>query len=121
MTTGEYISLTAELPWSWGSQDCTLWVADWCIHRWGFDPARRFRGRYSTGEAACLLMACGMITRVGPEIPLNVKAHADEGDIAVIRIMGKQVAALRSESYWAFRTVDGVGFVKGRALRIWGD
>ena len=117
----EYVQRTAVMPWAWGSQDCTIWAADWCLLRWGFDPARRYRGRYDTERGARLLTACGLAVRVGPEIPLPVKAAPDAGDLGIIEVAGRQVAAIRSERHWLFRTPRGVGFAQREAIMIWGD
>ena len=117
----DYVDRTSGLPWQWGVQDCTIWVADWCVIRWGFDPARRFRGQYCNERGALLLTACGLAQRVGPEIPLRVKDTPGEGDIGIVEIAGRQVAAIRSGRHWSFRTPRGVGMARREAIMIWGD
>jgi len=117
----DYVQRTAPLPWAWGRQDCTIWAADWCLLRWGFDPACRFRGRYETERGAQLLIACGLAVRVGPEIPLRVKQSADDGDLGIIEIAQREVAAIRSGAHWLFRTERGVGMARRDAIMIWGD
>ncbi|MFG6083926.1 hypothetical protein ACEUZ9_000161 [Paracoccus litorisediminis] len=117
----DYVQRTALLPWEWGVQDCTIWVADWCLLRWGFDPACRFRGRYRSAAGAHHLTACGLVVRVGPEIPLPRKPVAGDGDPGVIDITGRQVAAIRSGSHWLFRTPRGVGMARRDAIAIWGE
>lgn len=117
----DYVERTSGLPWQWGAQDCTIWAANWCLIRWGFDPAHRFRGRYDSARGARLLTACGLAVRVGPEIPLRVKTAPDDGDIGIIEVAGHQVAAIRSGRHWLFRTERGVGMARREALIAWGD
>lgn len=116
-----YVRRTALLPWAWGVQDCTIWPADWCLLRWGFDPAARFRGRYSTEAGALALTAGGLLATVAPEIALPRKAAAAEGDLGILDIMGREVAAIRGGDRWLFRTPRGVGMARRTALAIWGD
>ena len=117
----EYVQRTALLSWQWGVQDCTIWAADWCVIRWGFDPARRFRGRYDSERGAQMLTACGLALRVGPEIPLRVKPAPDDGDIGVIEVAGREVATIWSGPHWLFRTPRGVGMARRSAMIVWGD
>lgn len=116
-----YVQRTAGLPWAWGRQDCTIWVADWCIERWGADPAERFRGRYRSETEAMLLTASGLLETVAPEIRLRRKAAPAEGDIGVIEFRSRQVSAIWSGSHWLFRTPRGIGMARCKALAIWGD
>ena len=121
MTLDDYVRSTAELPWVWGRQDCTIWVADWCLIRWGYDPAARYRGRYADEAGMAALTGAGLLATVAPEIGLPRKDEPAEGDIGVIEVAGKQVAAIRSGPHWIFRTPRGVSFARRSALAIWGD
>ncbi|RJL08407.1 DUF6950 family protein [Paracoccus siganidrum] len=124
MTTpdlGAYVQRTAALPWCWGVQDCTIWAADWCLIRWGVDPAARYRGRYHDEAGALALTRAGLLATVGPEIPLRRKDAPAEGDIGVIEINGRQVAAIWSGAHWLFRTPRGIGMTSRAAIAIWGD
>ena len=116
----DYVASTARLPWAWGRQDCTIWAADWCMIRWGFDPAADFRGTYDSREGAEALTAIGLIDTVEPCIPLLPKLRAADGDIGVIEVNGRQVAAIRS-GHWLFRTFRGVGMTDRPAIIAWGD
>lgn len=116
-----YVRRTALLPWCWGVQDCTIWPADWCLLRWGFDPAARFRGRYRSEAEAEALTAGGLLSTVAPEIALRRKAAAAEGDIGIIEVAGRQVGAIRSGRLWLFRTPRGIGMARRTAIAIWGD
>lgn len=124
MTTSDldgYVLRTAALPWCWGVQDCTIWVADWCLIRWGVDPAARYRRRYHDEAGALALTQAGLLATVGPEIPLRRKDAPAEGDIGVIEINGRQVAAIWSGTHWLFRTPRGIGMTSRAAIAIWGD
>ncbi len=118
---GAYVDRTIDLPWRWGQQDCTMWVADWCLARWNIDPAHRFRGTYSTELEARAITARGLAATVTPEIPLRRKSQPDCGDIGVIEINGHEVAAIWDGAHWIIRTQHGVGMVRGVDIAIWGD
>ena len=51
-----YVAATDDLPFVWGARDCTVWGADWCMLRFGFDPAATVRGRYKTKTQADALI-----------------------------------------------------------------
>lgn len=116
-----YVQRTAMLPWRWGVQDCTIWVADWCVERWGIDPAARYRGCYDSEDGALRLTAAGLVAVVEPEIPLTRKDAPGEGDIGVIEFRGQQVSAIWSGQRWLIRTPRGVAELRAPAIAIWGD
>ncbi|WP_272848015.1 DUF6950 family protein [Paracoccus saliphilus] len=116
-----YIRRSLDLPWAWGVQDCTIWVADWCMIRWGMDPAARFRGTYGTEAEAEALTGTGLVDLVAPEIPLPRKDVPEIGDIGVIEIAGRRVAAIWTGTHWTFRTPRGVSMSRRGAIAIWGN
>lgn len=115
-----HIHAAADQPWAWGRADCTMWVADWCFLRWGVDPAGDYRGTYDTQAGADALVAGGLIDRVSPHLTWAVKALPDPGDIGVIEVCGRQIAAIWTGKHWAFRTPAGVGFTPRAAICAWG-
>ncbi|MDN3713357.1 hypothetical protein QWZ10_19420 [Paracoccus cavernae] len=117
---GDYILRTWHLPWSWGSVDCTIWVADWCVAHWGIDPADGWRGTYSSEAEMRGLTGGDLVGFLDRECCLPVRGAARDGDVGVIAIAGHRVAAIRHGGKWAFRKPHGVGIVRARALRIWG-
>lgn len=124
MTTpdlGTYVQRTTVLPWRWGDQDCTMWVSDWCLIRWGIDPAEKYRGTYTTEAEMLAIIEPGLLAVVEPEISLPRKSAPVEGDIGIIEVAGRQIAAIWSGQHWLFRTPRGVGMTRRAAIAIWGD
>ena len=124
MTFSDFAAASAQRPWAWGIQDCTIWVADWCVARWGVDPAEKFRGAYSTeAEAVCLIRSAGgLIDLVAPHLGfLTEKPTPSDGDIGIIDILGRQTASIFDGGKWAFSTRAGIGFVQCKPLIVWGD
>lgn len=124
MSFAAFMAMTGAQPWAWGVQDCTLWVADWCKLRWRVDPALSFRDRYDSEAGAQSLIdrAGSLIGLVSPHMAFLVqKNEADEGDVGVIEVLGRQTAAIRVGDKWAFRSPAGVGFVDAAPLIVWGD
>lgn len=118
-----FLERTADRPWVWGETDCTMWVADWCIQRWGVDPAAAFRGRYRNEAEMLALTANGLMELVAPCMTFaRAVDEAQDGDVAVIQLPGKEVAAIRVGPHWAMRRFpDGLAFVDAPALAVWGD
>lgn len=124
MSFAAFMAMTKGRPWSWGDQDCTMWVSDWCRLRWRVDPALPFRGRYDSeaGAQALIDEAGSLIGLISPQMLfLHEKSEADEGDVGVIEVLGAQTSAIRVGDKWAFRTQAGVGFVAASPLIVWGD
>ena len=124
MSFAAFMAMTDGRDWSWGDQDCTMWVSDWCRLRWRVDPAMPFRGRYvsEAGAQALINEAGSLVDLIAPQMVfLREKTDADEGDVGVIEVLGAQTAAIRVGDKWAFRTPAGVGFVNATPLIVWGD
>lgn len=116
---GDYIQRTATRPWAWGRIDCTMWVADWVWERSGSDPAANLRGSYDDEAGADALVAEGLVAVVDREAGLARAETAVPGDVGVVEIAGRQVAAICSETGWAFRHENGVGVIRVEPLAIW--
>lgn len=118
----DYLTAGAALPWVWGASDCTIWVADWCRLRFGFDPAATFRGRYADEAGAEALIAAGLARTIAPQMaPLRVTDAPRRGDVGVIDIRGREVASIWTGRRWAFRTPRGLGECPARAVISWGE
>ena len=117
-----YLTRATTLPWVWGRSDCTIWVADWCLLRFGFDPAAGFRGRYDDRAGAERLIAAGLARTIAPCMtPLRETREPHPGDVGIIEIGGRQVAAIRTGPRWAFRTLRGLGEAPASPVISWGE
>lgn len=116
-----FLVRTLEQPFEWGVCDCTLWVADWCVERWGVDPAATFRGRYGSAEEAGVLTAAGLVETIRPFMGFAVEtAEPQVGDVGVVEIDGKQTSAIRTEGGWTIKTPAGLGEKALSHLIAWG-
>lgn len=116
-----YLAAGVQLPWEWGRTDCTIWVADWCVLHFGHDPAAAFRGCINDEAGAELLIGAGLASTIRPWMtPLRVTDDPARGDVGVIDIRGREVAAIWTGRRWAFRTPRGLGEVPARAIISWG-
>lgn len=78
-----------ETPHVWGESDCALVVADWLVLNNNTDPAKRFRGSYSTKEECDDLLLSrggliGHISKCAEEIGLKEIREPEFGCIAVV-------------------------------------
>lgn len=120
----DFVQASLGASWSWGRVDCTIWVADWCLRRWGVDPAADLRGSYETEEGADNLIrnAGGLIRLVSPRMTFLLRAvDPADGAVGIIEILGRQTSAVMTGGKWAFRTPRGIGVVGARPLVAWGD
>ncbi len=116
-----YIAATGDLPFIWGKRDCTLWVADWCDLHFGFDPAASIRGQYNTACGAHRLIGSDLAGFVAPFLAsLSAKAVPVAGDLGVIELSGRNVAAICSGPFWAIKTKRSVAFLRTDPIIIWG-
>lgn len=117
-----FVAKTADVPFRWGRCDCTLWVADWCVVRFGYDPAASIRGTYQDEFGGRLLYGDDLAGFVAPflDTHLRRKQTPCSGDIAVIRAFGSEVSAIFEEPFWVAKTEAGLVHVRARAIMIWG-
>lgn len=113
-----YLTETGDMPFVWGERDCTLWVADWWVIRHGDDPAAAFRNRYKTREEAEAFVDGDLAALIGRYVP--EKAEAERGDIGVISVMGRDVAAICTGGHWAVKTEGGLLAMRAEPKAIWG-
>lgn len=118
----EWLTAAMRLPWAWGISDCTIWVADWCVIRFGHDPAAGFRGRYDDAAGAEALIAAGLATTITPCMtPMTRTASPARGDVGVIVMGGREVAAICTGPRWAFRTPRALAEAEAIPLISWSD
>lgn len=120
-----FLARYAARPFAWGTDDCSLILADWWqANHGGEDPAAHLRGSYGD-ETSChaLLRREGGLVKVVDGICRAAGAKrtriVTHGDFGVIRAGGKSVAAIRSGAFWAVRN-EQVAFIgQARLLRAW--
>lgn len=126
----DFLHRSAERPFAYGRNDCSLLLAGWwkCIH--GVDPARELRGTYSTdAEKDALLEREGGLLALVERLAAGVGAPVTEtpslGDFGVIEHHGKPFGAICAGTAgpslcWAIRTEKGVGFLTNpKVLKAW--
>lgn len=88
---GAYIRETSTKPFVWGENDCALWCANGILQATGVDPARGFRGTYSSWFECrrLIFQAGGLVPLIAPHMPEGVFSDL-EGDGAAIMRIGKQ-------------------------------
>lgn len=125
----EFLARENARPWGWGGAgggtDCSLILADWCVHRGHPDPAIGLRGSYRTElECARLVKRAGGLLRLVSErfaaIGLPLAEEPAAGVIAVIGISPmRQWGAIFDGARWAVRLKDGIVGVTAAPLRMW--
>lgn len=114
MEVGEYIKEAARGRHEWGVRDCCLWPADWVMLCRGFDPAAKWRGRYSTEAEALAFIEHegGMLNMWSGVLPLPRTATPKDGDVGVIMVHGDNgpVAngGIFADKRWSFVAPNGL-------------
>ena len=85
----EYLESATRSAWSWGEQDCTLWVADFVLLVTGLDPGISFRGKYKTrlGCERLLKRRGGLVALVSDAMAAADIAGTNDpgrGDVGII-------------------------------------
>jgi len=124
----EYFEKAALEKWSWGTNDCVMFAADWVICSSGIDIAKSIRGKYSSelGAARIASKRGGFVAGVSGEIDRFMGRTNDpyDGDIGIVRtqIYGGSVGelmAIRSSGMWICRHVFGLTSVGADHLIAW--
>lgn len=114
----EFLRDRAGRTWSWGDNDCGLWLADWVSRLRGVpDPAADLRGRYGD-EASCRALLGPvpypvLVGRLARAVGMARTNEPAPGDIAIIDGPagdGVPVGAIRTAGGWAIVS-------KGRGVR----
>lgn len=107
-------------PMAWGVNDCCLWPADAVLAMTGRDPAKPWRGTYSSARGARLALAmvgglAGAGALCGPEIqPLC----AQVGDVGLVSSNGmREAGAVCIGANWLAVVRNGLGLVELSAAR----
>lgn len=114
----------ARTQMSWGRDDCALWVAGVLRRALGYDPARRWRGRYwSRGGALRMLGKGGIEGALGEAADRHgwreiAPADAQVGDVAMAGARGGRPVTMVCRGRGWFVGRDSVGFAAVRAAKI---
>lgn len=120
-----FLRAMARATFVWGSCDCSLVMADWCLAVRGVDPAASLRGRYTTALGAMrhvrrlggfeamarsLMAGCGFSTTEAP----------GPGDVGLVNhpVVGP-VFAIRCSLGWAVKSPDGVAVDEYPIMVAW--
>lgn len=122
----------AARPMVWGTCDCAMWVADWCVLVTGRDPAAAWRGRYDSERGYLRMIArlpgglIGMADRGAASVGIRQidPAAARPGDVGAIRgrHRGRDVVALaiRGQQSWISKSLRGVArHLPNAAVTAW--
>jgi len=118
----ETIKAASERPFSWGENDCCMFVADCCVATCGTDPAADYRGRYSTEVGAKRVLSKGhggldsaldsCFQRIEP-------AFAQRGDVCLHETPDGKAVAVRWASAWWGVTNAGVSRIQAEPVIVW--
>lgn len=126
MMLQEFLERMAETPFADGVSDCALTVADWAMAATGCaDPAAHLRGRYATPIAReRLLRRLGGLEAVIADCAASAGLAETfayrAGDIGLIEVTGRRLAAICAGAVWAAKSADGLFGLRGpTVIRAW--
>ncbi len=120
----------ARKPMEWGIDDCSLWCANAIREALGYDPAKKFRGKYRTRRGATRLLGRGWLKDAARAIVRRHKwkrinsAFAQPGDIGLTWALapnGKPALATvmcRSRGWFVGRNENGYTAIPARDVPI---
>ncbi len=125
----------------WGEDDCALWCANVLREVLGFDPAARFRNRYTTARGYRRVLRHEGLASLEEAIdgvarqcgwPCIDPAEAETGDLGIIHVSASRGAeagrgrlqalacVIRRGPLWAGRRHLGVGHLPTeQVIRVW--
>lgn len=109
-------------PFAWGSHDCCLWAADAVRAQTGVDPAKPWRGTYSTARGARdLVQQLGGLPAIGalagPAVP---PLTAQAGDIGLVQHEGRDLLAVCAGPLWLAPAAAGLAALPlSEAVAAW--
>lgn len=122
----EFLSVKAGNPFVYGSTDCALMPADWCLSECGIDPAKSIRGKYaSESEWRALADAEGGLlslwSRLGCESGLERIDAPALGDIGLVAFPGLGVfGAIKGQRLrWTVKLDRGLVGGEFEMLAVW--
>jgi hypothetical protein len=109
---GRFLQRAAATPFCWGTFDCGLWLADWCmVARPEIDdPAAHLRGAYSDARGAHTLMPQGgfaaLVSGIAGAAGLRPTSDYEPGTIALVRPATRRrlTGSIRGRHGWVLLT-----------------
>jgi hypothetical protein len=113
---GEQIELARDTPFAWGTHDCCLWAANVAVALTGKDPAKDWRGKYTTAlEAARFIeeSSGGLLELVSAGCDSvgfvsQIPAYAQRGDIVLARQGMQELAGICIGAEWVGPSKEGL-------------
>lgn len=118
-TLAAYIQRLSKEPFSYGTADCCIILADWWLMNTGIDPVPELRGVYSDAEECSQLLltsggVLGLVTRVCQRIGAVPTLAPKAGDFGVIAFGGITCGSIKTLSgRWFVKTKHGAGAIGG--------
>lgn len=129
-----FLMRTGTIGIIWGVCDCLLEPCDWVRERTGLDPAREFRGRYST-----MIESQRMLRRAGGLFPVARAAmgasglpetvEPKRGDVGIVaiemqmarsgKIKAVPVGAVHTGHHWRVKTDQGSALLRVDPVVAW--
>ncbi|GAB5376468.1 MAG: hypothetical protein AcusKO_29300 [Acuticoccus sp.] len=109
----EYLRELAATPFEIGKMDCCLAIAIWLERYRGWDRMSEFHAAYQDGDGweAYVERHGGLVAiidRVAERVGRDRTPSPKPGDVGVIEISGKRVAALKTARGWALKVNNGL-------------
>lgn len=116
-------------PFAWGTDDCSLILADWWqANHGGHDPAAHLRRAYSTPSEKDQLVAyhggllelVSSIAKAAGASETQAPVRGDFGVICATEGAAEIGGILSTQKYWACRSLDGIAFIRSpKIVRAW--
>ncbi len=116
-------------PFTWGRDDCLLWIADIYKTVLGRDPAARFRKRYTTPAGALRVLKREGMVSVADALedcaarmswPECDPSHAEIGTLGMVETPHGNAGVICAGSFWIGRTEYGFTAIRAdHVARAW--
>lgn len=129
----EFITEESQIPWSWETKNCGLWVSDWVERLTGVDPAAWLRGSATTAEGwqDFIKREGGFMPLVGWMMDSAGFARTGSPDIGDVGIVSAPIAisdrlpvvgticAIRGNATWVARGITGIHYQNFPLVTAW--
>lgn len=129
MKLADFLARAGATPFSYGSHDCSLWLADWVLDQRGIDGAAALRGRYRTALGCARLVARGgglvaVVGRCAQTAGLSSAKLPRPGDVGIVKAVtddGTTLvgAILADATRWAVLGAAGLRIEPATCVAAW--